>query len=813
MEHVNKNYNNNYNNNKNTINNSDNEIFDSINIQDLLSKMMIYWPWFVVSILACLFCFFIYTSYQTPVYKIDASVLIKEDDKHNSGVNPLAAIQDFGMMSITNNFDNEIEILKSHTLIKKVVCDLGVYINTSKSNVLSYNTPLYHTQPIEVYMNAENADMLVKPISIKMKYTYPSTVEASVKYYVNDEEFIVNEVFENFPYVLSTPVGDIEFTPNYEIINLWDEEVKDAKYLITISSPSDVALNYCAKLTVTPSSKTTTIARISVENTVKQRGIDFINHLITVYNQDANDEKNEIARKTAEFIDERIKIIDKELGSADSELARFKQQSGLTDLASDARLALQENSQYQQLFTENITQINLVQSLQSYINDAKNDFDIIPANVGLQNQSLTSVIDDYNKLIIEHKRLLRTSSENNPAVVKLNASIEVMRATVKTTIASVLEGLQIQKKEIERQVNKFQGRINSVPQHEKEFLNKTRKQEIKATLYTMLLQKREENAITLAVTASNGRIIEKPLAAKSPVSPKKGVMMLVALVLGTALPAVVLYLMEFFKYKIEDKDDVEKITQMPVVGEIPMIDEKKVGNIQVRENENDIMEEAFRALRTNLLFMVGEEKKVLAFTSSVPGEGKSFVTANVACSLAFLGKKVIVVGMDIRKPGLNKVFGVSKRNKGVTTYLRDWENTDLSDIIEKSKISNNLDILFGGAVPPNPTELVSLKSLDKMIEVLKNSYDYVVLDTAPIAMVTDTHIISRVVDLCVYVCRADYTNKQSFKYINQLEKDNKFPSLAVVINGIDLKKRKNAYKRKHGYGYGYGYGYMDNDEE
>ena len=713
MDNVNKNYSTSHiNNQANKTDESD--FLDNINIQDLVSKLLIYWPGFVISILVCLFFFFIYVRYQTPVYKVNASVLIKEDDKNSSGANPFAAIQDFGMMSITNNFDNEIEILKSHTLVKKVVCDLGLYTNSFEANIFSYNTPLYHSQPVDVYMSAESADLLEGEVYVKMKYTYPQKVGATLKYILDGEEVLVNQTFEELPYVLSTPVGDIEFLPNQEVIDSWSYDSPSVKYIATISSPSDVALNYCAKLTVSPTSKTTTIARISVENTVKQRGVDFINHLIDVYNQDANDEKNEVARKTAQFIDERLSIIDKELGSADSELARFKQQSGLTDLASDAQLALHENSQYQQLFTENVTQINLVHSLQDYINNPKNDQDIIPANVGLQNQSLTTVIDEYNKLIMERKKLLRTSSENNPAVVKLNATIEVMKITVKTTIASVLDGLKIQKNEIERQVHKFQGRISSVPQHEKEFLNKSRKQEIKATLYTMLLQKREENAITLAVTASNGRIIEKPLVEKVPVSPKKGIFFLVAIIVGTAIPMVVLYGREMFRYKIEDREDVEKITSVPVIGELPIVDERKYGNIQVRENENDIMEEAFRALRTNMLFMLSGSQKVVAFTSSVPGEGKSFVTANAACSLAFLGKKVIVVGMDIRKPGLNKIFGVNKKNAGVTTYLRDPENTNLSELIEKSNISPNLDILFGGAVPPNPTELVAKDSLEKL---------------------------------------------------------------------------------------------------
>lgn len=426
----------------------------------------------------------------------------------------------------------------------------------------------------------------------------------------------------------------------------------------------------------------TTIAKISLKNSSKQRGEDFVNRLVAFYNQDANDEKNEVAQKTAQFIEERIGIINSELGTTESQLADFKQRSGLTNLTSDAQMALQENSRYEQQRMENATQIRLVQFLSNYINDPVNIDEVIPANVGLQDQNLTSVIDQYNTMIIERKRLLRTSSESNPAVVNMNTGIEAMRRNVKTTVNSVLKGLQIAKVDIDRQASKFESRISDAPKQEKEFMTISRQQEIKATLYIMLLQKREENAITLAATANNGRIIEDPQADERPVAPKKLLFMLAALILGFAIPVCSVYLHDLLKYKIENRDDVELLTSVPILAELPLVKKVGEGAIVVRENKNDIMEETFRGLRTNLLFMLGKDERVILFSSTQPSEGKSFVAGNTAVSLAFLGKRVIVVGMDIRKPGLNRVFNLSRKLEGITNYLSDPDNVDLFSMIQ-----------------------------------------------------------------------------------------------------------------------------------
>lgn len=795
----------------NTNNGVENEE-QEINLYALFFKYMVYWPWFVASVLVCCIGMYVFLRYQTPVYNITSSVLIKEDEKKGGNVaaNGLAAIQDLEMFSMTNNFDNEVEILKSRTLIKKVVNDMRLYISLEQENTWGFNTPLYRNSPVEVFITPEEADRLVSPVTLRMHYTQAGklSVEAEYKIDKTGDDISLEQSFESLPAILPTPVGVFSFTGLDSIPELENGEID---LIAQIYTPTATAKAYGEDMSVTPSSKTTTIAEIALKNTVEQRGIDFVNRLVAFYNQDANDEKNEVAQKTAEFIEERITIINNELGTTESELAAFKQRSGLTNLTSDAQMALQESSRYEQRRMENATQISLVQYLRNYMNDPMNEDEVIPANVGLQDQNLTSVIDQYNTMLIERKRLLRTSSESNPAVINMNAGIEAMRRNVKTTVNSVLKGLQIAKTDIDRQASKFESRISDAPRQEKEFMTISRQQEIKATLYIMLLQKREENAITLAATANNGRIIEDPQADERPVAPKKLLFMLAALILGFAIPVCSVYLYDLLKYKIENRDDVEELTSVPILAEIPLAKKKGEGAIVVRENKNDIMEETFRGLRTNLLFMLGKDERVVMFSSTQPGEGKSFVAGNTAVSLAFLGKRVIVVGMDIRKPGLNRVFNLARKMEGITNYLSDPDHADLFSMIQKSDISDNLDILPGGQIPPNPTELVARDVLDKAIALLKDRYDYIILDTAPIGMVTDTAIISRVADMCVYVCRADVTPKAGFNYINVLQREHKLSKLATVINGLDMSKRKNSYGygygKKYGYGYGYGYGY------
>lgn len=418
-------------------------------------------------------------------------------------------------------------------------------------------------------------------------------------------------------------------------------------------------------------------------------------------------------------------------------------------------------------------------------------------------------------MLIERKRLLRTSHEDNPAVQSLNASIDVMRNSVMGAIQTAEKGLLINRQALQAQTRKYAGKVSDAPVQEKEYLSISRQQEIQANLYLMLLQKREENNITLASTANNARVIDEPLAGGQ-FFPTPSQTYMIAFVLGLGLPIGVIFILSLLQFKIQTRGDVERLTKLPIVGDIPLTLGTEEGAIVVHENRNELMEEVFRAVRTNLQYMLQEGQKVILFTSTTSGEGKSFTAANLACSLAFMGKKVIIVGLDIRKPGLNKVFHISHKETGISQYLSDPTHTNLLSLCQISTVSPNLYILPGGAIPPNPTELVARQALEEAVEQMKQHFDYIIIDSAPIGMVTDTQLIARVADLSVYVCRSNYTAKSEFKLINELQQDGKLPHPCVLINGIDMNKRETSsyygygkYGRYGHYGYGkkYGYGY------
>ena len=776
---------------------------EQVDYKALFFKYLIHWKWFVASIVVCLIGGWIYLHYTTPVYSITGSVIIKDNKKNNSVSTGLADLEDLGFYSSTNNFDNEVEVLHSRTLLKKVVEELDLYINyRTRENLRPVE--LYKDTPVKVWLTPEEAEKLPNGAAVLEVVLKPGG-KLSVSTEIDEQEF--KQDFNKLPALLTTPYGTFSFTPGDSAIVEKEQEIT-----VTVAAPRIMANGYANALSVEPTSKTTTIAQITLQNTSPQRGVDFINKLIEIYNRDANDDKNEVASKTAEFIDERIKIINGELGTTEKELETFKRDAGLTDLKSDAQLALSENSEYEKKRAENSTQLRLVQFLSEYANNPDHAYEVLPVNVGLTDTGLTELINRYNEMLLERKRLLRTSSESNPVVVNLDASIRAMRSNVQTTILSVQKGLMITKADLERQAGKYAGRITSAPGQERQLVSISRQQEIKAGLYLMLLQKREENAITLASTANNARIVDKAQAGLFPVSPKGKLIYLIAFVLGIAIPVGIIYIIELLRYKIEDRSDVEKLTTVPIIGDIPASDNMpKEGSVVVRENQNDMMAETFRNVRTNVQYMLGSNQKVVLITSTTSGEGKSFVAANLAISFALLGKKVVIVGLDIRKPGLNKAFQMSHKEDGITRYLADPEHTDLMSLLQQSNVTPNLYILPSGTIPPNPTELVARDSLVQAVDRLKKEFDYVILDTAPIGMVTDTQLISRVADMSIYVCRAGYTPKAGYLFINELRDHKKLPNLCTIINDVNIKTGKYGYGTygKYGYGrtYGYGYGY------
>ena len=782
---------------------------EKVNYQELLFRYIIHWPWFVASVLVCLIGAWVYLHFQTPVYQISASIMIK-DDKKGGGSTDLENLGIGGVITSTQSIDNEIEVLRSKTILKEVVNNLELYITYYDEDEFP-EKELYQTSPVIVNLTAQEADKLPGSALLAMKLSPEGVLDVNLKVGLNE----YNQRFEKLPAVLPTDAGTFGFALKDSLSGGQMEGYKGERHIrAVVSRPFGVAKGYQGALSIAPTSRTTSVAVVSLMNTNIQRARDFINKLMEMYNRNTNNDKNEVAEKTREFINERIKIIDEELGSTEDKLEAFKRNAGLTDISSDAQLAVSGNAEYEKRRVDNGTQINLVRDLIKYINNPSNEYELLPGNIGLSDAGLTTQIGRYNELIIERKRLLRTSTESNPMIVNLDTSIRAMKSNVQAAINGTLQGLLIVKADLEREAGRFSRRISDAPGQERQYVSIARQQEIKAGLYLMLLQKREENAITLAATANNAKIIDEPVATGGPLSPKPNMIYMIALVLGVGMPVGVIFLIGLTKFKIEGRGDVEKLTRLPIVGDVPLTAEK-TGSIAVFENQNNLMSETFRHIRTNLQFMLENDQKVILVTSTISGEGKSFVSSNLAISLSLLGKKVVIVGLDIRKPGLNKIFNISRKEQGITQYLSNPEK-NLMDFVQVSDVSNSLYILPGGTVPPNPTELLARDGLDKAIDTLKKNFDHVILDTAPIGMVTDTLLIGRVADLSVYVCRADYTRKTEFTLINELAENNKLPNLCTVINGLDLQKKKygyyygyGKYGKYYGYGkrYGYGYGY------
>lgn len=790
---------------------------EQINIQEILFRYLIHWPWFVVSVIVCVALAWGYLRLTTPVYNISATVLIK-DEKKGGGANMSSELEKMGLngfVSSSSNIENEIEVLKSRTLAREVVSSLGLFVTYMDEDKFP-NKELYRTSPVLVSLTPQEADRLPQTMEIDMLLQPAGAMDVQVK--VGKKEY--RKHLEKLPAVFPTDEGTVAFFANNDTLSsLRPESVTTERHITAyINRPFAVAKGYAGSLSITPTSKATSVVTVSLKNSNTQRGKDYIDKLLEMYNINANNDKNEVAQRTGEFIDERIDIISKELGSTERDLENFKRSAGITDLTSEAQIALTGNAEYEKKRVENQTQINLVMDLKKYLQGS--EYEVLPANVGLQDAGVAGAIDRYNEMVAERKRLLRTSTESNPAIVNLTTSIRAMRSNIQTTLDATLKGLEITKADLIREASRYSRRISDAPTQERQFVSIARQQEIKSGLYLMLLQKREENAIVLAAIANNAKIIDEAQADGAPISPKRMTIYLAALVFGIGIPVGIIYLIGLTRFKIEDRADVEKLTSLPVIGDIPLADEK-TGSIAVFENQNNLMSETFRNVRTNLQFMLENGKNVILVTSTISGEGKSFVSANLAISLSLLGKKVVIVGLDIRKPGLNKVFNIPKKEHGITQFLTN-PTINLMDLVQPSDINRNLYMLPGGAVPPNPTELLARDGLDKAIGTLKQHFDYVILDTAPIGMVTDTLLIGRVADLSVYVCRADYTRKTEFLLINELAENNKLPNLCIVINGLDWQKGKygyyygyGKYGKYYGYGkrYGYGYGYGGHKEE
>lgn len=775
----------------------------AFDFQTIYTMLVLNWKWFVLSVILCLGCGAIYLRYKTPTFQAQAKMLIKDDESNNraTGKSALLTASNLGIMTNSAGIDNEMEILTSLSIAQQAVRDLKLY-TTYKAKGKIKDQLMYKTEPIFVDLDPGHLEKLIYPIKLVItrdgnEYKVKGQYTASAFEETEKTVYEIEKTLNGLPARISTRVGTLTLNANSQVAPMAD----GATIKVTIVAPKYMAMKYVKALSVSPTSKTTTIAQMVLTDEIPQRAVDYLRQLTVCYNRQANEDKNEIAVRTEEFINGRLEKINAELGSTEGSLEAYKKRNNMVELKMNAAQAVQNQDIFSQKLAEANTQVALLQSISQYMNDPANQYQTLPSNVGLTDQSATQLINKYNDIVLTRNRLLRSASESSPTVTPLTAQLDDLSASIRRAIAQAQKNMATQRQSVAEQYSKYVGQTSATPEQERILTQIGRQQDVKSGLYLMLLQKREENSISLAATADKGKLIDDPQYSGK-VSPRGSIIMLLALVLGFLIPGGILYIINFLKFRIEGHDDVEKLTKLPILADIAVAGEgtKTKGDIVVHENKNNQMEEVFRSLRTNLQFIMSKDQKVILFTSSLSGEGKTFTAANLAVSFALLDKKVILVGLDIRKPRLAELFEIKDHHHGITNLLSMANPTaeDVEKQILNSNVNDNLNILMAGPIPPNPTELIARPTLEMVIDTLKEKYDYVLIDSAPVGLVTDTLQIGRVADATIIMCRADYTPKDSFNYINDLARDNKLPHMTIAINGIDMSKKK--------YGYYYGYG-------
>lgn len=764
-----------------------------LGIRDIIDRILSYWYWFVLSVLICLSVAYIYLKVTPQIYTRTATVLIK--DNQNGGVTESAAFEELGTFGRKNNVDNEIFVFKSKRLMMEVVRRLNLNVGYTRKDWLK-TSDLYGISPVEVIFSADVNE-------------YPASFTVTP---VSGTEFYLSAISsENTPPV-KAHFGDtvtvsfgkivVKCTPYYT------ETSNNLPIRVVKQKVDGVANAYKNMVNVALKSKSTSLIDLSLQDVCSKRAEDVINTLIDVYNEEVKNDKNRIAVNTADFIKKRLNIIGEELGDVDREIENYKKKNELTDIISETGIYLQNNNTYKNEGIEIENRIKLARFIRDYLTDDTKSDDLIPTNIVLTDGGIDEQIGIYNETLLKREKLIQNSSGKNPVIEDLNRSLKAIRRSIIRSVDNLLVSLEMKLKNLQEQEGVMKRRIASVPTQEKDILSVARQQKIKEELYLYLLNKREENALSLAITESNARIVDSAYGSNIPVTPKPSMIFLIAFALGCIIPAVIMYLREMLSTSIRGRKDIEDNISIPFLGEIPQKENSSENDVVVHENGRDGISEAFRIVRTNMDFMrMNEsESKVIMFTSANPGAGKTFVATNLAMSFALTSKKVILLDTDIRKGALKRY--VTSVKKGITNYLSGKVNT-IDEIIIKGELHPNLDVIQAGPVPPNPAELLLNTRLEELITELRKRYDYIIIDNVPAMMVADAAIVNRVADITIYVVRQGIFDRRQLPELEKLYKNDKFRNMSVILNGV----KKQNYRYGYGYGYNYGYSYGYGNEE
>ncbi len=758
------------------------------NIRDLLIRYLKKWYWFALSIVIFVSLAYLKVRYTIPLYNVSSTVMISQDESISKS--ELSAFKDLGLLDNSKSkIDNEIQIFKSRTIVSNVVKDLKLNVRYfSEGRILEVEN--YPKSLVEI--NFLSDDSIVHT---KSKVFHVRINSATAFSFLDEEgEKLSDHSFGN---TVSTSIGDVIITPSVDSINNNVGEI----IKIVVTPLAFVAEGYRNSLAVFPVGGSS-IVRIALNDPVKEKARDVINNLVEEYNKSTIENKKQISARTANFINERLDLISGDLSQVDDEAAGYKSKFGLTnDVEAQTQRVADIDSRNVQAIARLNTQLSLIESMRRFVLSQDGRYDLIPANLGFDDATITNTVSRYNGLILQRKRLLKTSSIQNPVVVNIDQQIDGLRQVLIGSLNSLKSSINIQLRSLRTQDQYFSGKLYNAPTRQKDLRVIEREQTIKEELYLYLLQKREEAELTSHITLSNARVIDKASTLASyPVSPNKKMIYMAALFFGFAIPFIIIYLADLLNVKVNSREDLEKVLSMPIIGSIPKV--KAKNKIMISQNDRSGVAEAFRILRTNLDFLMASITKsrgqVIFVTSTIPGEGKTMISSNLAKTLSISGKKVIYLGTDLRDPKFHKILDLpnGKETKGFTNYIMT-PSLKPEDVIYTDKAKDSFDYVPSGVIPPNPAELLMHDKVNLMFEYLQENYDYIVVDTSPVSLVADTLLIGKYADLSIYIVRENYSDKRVLQIPENYHREKRLPNIAVLLN---------AAATHSGYNYGYGYG-------